>query len=272
MTDLFPINYLKTIWSPVKSFRNRHQLNWFKIIITLLLINLLMAVPVMVNFLNYDNIPSDFFYSEAIEAVDEDAIEELKSLETKEGELFFDDSFLAESKKGVTAVNVSPNEKEAIRESETYIIFDEEDFLIKNSEDPEIIAPYTKDMTFKDIVNQKDIIEQLGQQLFNQNKVLVASGFALSFSIIHLIILLVITFGVSFLLYLTKKSSLTSIGSYRESVNLTLNLLGLPSLIATAFGFIYFNAMLMDMIQIFGLMAMLMTAYGKTQLKDSMIS
>ena len=59
-----------------------------------------------------------------------------------------------------------------------------------------------------------------------------------------------------------------SITTYKETVNLVINLLSLPTILATLFGLIHFDIVLMVTIQTLGLLIMLVVVYAKTQFND----
>lgn len=105
----------------------------------------------------------------------------------------------------------------------------------------------------------------LSEQWFIQNQVFIVAFFTLIISLIQFVMLILTVFGSALFLYFTKNSPITSIETYKESVNLLINAISLPTIIATLFGLISFNVITMQMIQVVGLIGMLMVIYFKTQ-------
>lgn len=271
-TEIFPINYFKSIWSPIQGFKNRHQLNWFTIIIIIIFINGLMTIPTTINFLEMDTFSLDYFYPNAIKTVDDNVIDELSEIQSKNGELIFNDSFVYENETGVIAGGMQDEERDRILNKETFVLLEEHQFIIKEEKKPEASVFYTKDFTLENVSSKKDLRNQLSQQWFMQNKVLIVLIFTLIISIIQFTMLSFIILGSSFFLYLTKNSEVTSITTFKESVNLMLNLIGLPTVISMIYGLISFDITWMFMIQTTGLIIMLMIVYGKTKFNDKEIS
>lgn len=61
---------------------------------------------------------------------------------------------------------------------------------------------------------------------------------------------------------------MSSIITYRESVNLVLNLIAIPTILAMIFGFFRFNLITMFGIQVIALIAMLVYLFKQTQFID----
>lgn len=271
-TEIFPINYLKSIWSPIQAFKNRHQLNWISLIITIIFLNSLMIIPTTINFLKMDSLSLDYFYPQIVKTIDNQLLEELDDAQMVNGKLEFSNSFIYENENGMIAGDLSEEEKEVLLSKSTFILFEEYQFIIKEDNKPEATIFYTKDFTLDETSSQKDLIEKISQQWFMQNKVLIILVFSLLISIIQFVMLSFIVLGSSFILYLTKKSSITSIESFKESVNLIINLISLPTIVSMVYGLLSYNIIWMSMIQTTGLVIMLMIVYGKTNFNDNVNS
>lgn len=86
-------------------------------------------------------------------------------------------------------------------------------------------------------------------------------GFILVFS-------LFIVFLYAFLNKSIKDFSMFSIITYKEAVNLVLNLIALPTITAVVFGFIRFNIILMMAIQVVSLIGLLVILYRQKNFED----
>lgn len=271
-TEIYPINYFKSIWSPIQGFKNRHQLNWLTMIITIIFINSVMIIPTTINFAEMEAISLDYFYPNVVEIIDENMVDELSAIESVNGKLALDDSFIYENDQGVLAGGLSADEKKELLTEETFLLLEETQFVIKEENRPVTTMFYTKDFTLENVETKEDVIDAFSHQWFIQNKVLIVLIFTLVISLIQLIMLIMIIFGSAFFLYLTKKSWITSITTFKESVNLILNLIGLPTFIAAIFGLFNYDVSWMSLIQTTGLVIMLLIVYGKTGFNDENVS
>ncbi|EAC9669803.1 DUF1189 domain-containing protein, partial [Listeria monocytogenes] len=79
----------------------------------------------------------------------------------------------------------------------------------------------------------------------------------------------ILVIGAAFFLWVTKKSRLSTIGSFKESTNVILNALGVGSLVAMLAGFIGADIILMIGIQSLGMLLMLFLTFLKTRFKTA---
>lgn len=270
-TDIFPINYFKSIWSPIQAFKNRHQLNWFHLVIVLLFLNGLMTIPVTMNYTQIDAVSLESFYPNAIKIIDEQMLSELKELDYQNGEMLFNEPFITRNKYGITAGGLSLEAKEDLLKEDHYILFEQNQLTIKENNMIEATILYTKDFSLKGLTQAEEVINEVSRQWFSQNQIFIVLIFSFMVSIFLFIMVLLITFGSALFLYLTKKSSITSIKTYKESVNLILNLLTLPTFVAMFLSLIHFDITLMLSIQTLGLVLMLLFVFYKTKLNDNNI-
>lgn len=267
-TDIFPINYFKSIWSPIQAFKNRKELNWFQLFVVLLFLNSLLTIPVTINYANIDSFPLEDFYPNAVQVVDEEVVIALNNATYQDGKMIIDDPFIIENEHGIIAGDLNSQDEELITAEDNYIIFEENQFIVSDKNAPEASVLYTKDFSLAELVDEKDVVNELSRQWFNQNRILIVLFFSLMISVFLFAMSSLLTFGSAFFLYLTKKSALTSITTYNESVNLILNILSLPTIIAMLGAFIHFDVTLMVTLQMVGLIIMLLVIYFKTNFND----
>ncbi|HIZ71509.1 MAG TPA: DUF1189 family protein [Candidatus Atopostipes pullistercoris] len=270
-TDLFPINYFKSVWSPIQAFKNRHQLNWFHLVIVLLFLNGLMTIPVTMNYTKLDSISFERFYPNAVKIIDNTNINALGDIDYQNGEMLFKEPFISENEFGIMAGGLSLDDKENLLEKDQYILFEPNQLIIKESNMAEASILYTKDFSLQGFTQAEEVVNEISRQWFKQNKIFIVMIFSVMISAFLFVIVLFLTLGSAFFLYLTKKSSLSSIKTFKESVNLILNLLTLPTIIAMIFSLFHFDITLMLSIQTLGLVLMLIIVYYKTKLNDNNI-
>lgn len=80
---------------------------------------------------------------------------------------------------------------------------------------------------------------------------------------------LVFVFGGGFILWLGRKSPMITISSFKETVNLMVNILGPISLLVTIMGFIKFDISLLMTVQMLGAVLVFLMVYAKTRFNDA---
>lgn len=270
-TDIFPINYFKSIWTPVQAFKNRHELKWWQLLIVTIFLNALLIIPVTINYAKIDTFPLEDFYPNAVEMIDEELIQPLGEANYSSGVMTLEESFLIENEHGIVAGGLEAEEQETIMEEANVLIFEPNQFILIEEGVPLSTVLYTRDFTLENIQSIQEIREELGRQWFNQNRVLIVLIFSLMIAAFLFVMTFLIVAGAAFLMYLTKKTDFTSITTYKESVNFILNLLSLPTIVALIISLFYFDIILMLSIQYMGLVLLLLLTFYQTQFNDQVL-
>lgn len=269
-TDIFPLNYFKSIWTPKKTFKGRHQLKGFQIILIMLFLNGLMMIPVSLTYANMDSYPIEGNFPNAFGLIDEKAVAELEKTEFSNGQASFDSSFYLEKEQGVIGGNLSEAEMQEAMESRNAILFSNDLFMIIE-EGTASEVHYTKDFNLGAAGDTTAMKDALSQQWFIQNQgFLVSSLIFLVFCLILVSIIFIVS-GSSLFMYLTKKSNYSSIKTIKESFNFIVNALGLPTVVAAIVGLLHFDVVVMLTIQSFGLIFMLLAVFYQTRFNDENI-
>lgn len=270
-TEIFPINYFKSIWTPIKTFVNRYKLSWPNMVVVLIFLNALMTIPVTINFAQMDSFPLEDLYPNAANILENEELPELTTATYQNGGMQVSDSTIHENDYGLVASGLNREKTEEIANAENAVLFEEDQFKIIEAGAPTTVVPYTENFSLAQADNHEDIIDVLSEQWFVQNQVFVVAFFTLIISVMQLVMLVLTVFGSALFLYFTKNSPITSITTYKESVNLLINAISLPTIIAMLFGLISFNVITMQMIQVIGLLAMLLVIYFKIQFNDDKV-
>ena len=267
-SDVFPLNYFKSIWSPKQIFKNRHQLNWFQIFVVLLFVNSLLMIPVALNYVKMDTFPVEDTLPGSFGLIDEAVVLKLQAGNYENGTLKLPESFVLSTENGMVSGLLTESETDEALSADNALLFQETEFVIKEGDQSLETIPYTKDFNLSKVTTVAELKEALSRQWFIKNKAYtVATLMSLVFSI-TLVSTLFLTFGSAIFLYLTKKSKFSSINSYKESVNLLTNCIGLPSFVALLLGLIQFDIIIMLMIQSVGLVMMLLIVFYQTRFND----
>lgn len=271
-TDVFPLNYVKNIWSPLKAFKNRFVLTWPMMIVVIIFLNALMVIPVTLNYAEMESFPLDEYYPTAGKLVDDQVVDKLQKVDVSEGQMTIPEPFHIENKYGEVVGGLSIDEQETQISSPNFIAFQENQLVLGEEGLPTATILYTRDVSFGEMETQEQVVEEISRQWFNQNRVLIVLVFSLLISTFLLFMLLFLVFGSAFLLYLTKKGHLTTITTYKESVNLILNNLGIPTFVSMLFGIFYFDLYIMVTIQTIGLVIYLIWIWYKVQFNDNRLN
>lgn len=270
-TDIFPMNYFKSIFTPIRAFIGRKKLNWFQIIVVLLFLNALMMIPLSLNLANLESYPVEETYPNAFALVDESVLQELEGVEYSQGTLTLPDSFYMETENGIVGGNLSDSEEKTALQAENALLLQQKKLIIKENDNPVARVAYTTDFSIEDVATVEEMKKELSRQWFIQNKSFIVGSLLFSLSILLFVSLVVISLGSALFVLLTKRGQVSTIRTYKESVNLVLNALGLPTLIAMLLGIIQFNIITMIMIQTFGFIMMLLLIFMKTRFSDDIV-
>lgn len=271
-TDIFPLNFFKSIITPKRVFTRRKQLNWFQIVIVLLFLNGLMMIPLSINMAKMDSYPVEETYPDAFAMLDESVIGFLNGAEYSEGTLSLSEPFYEEYDGGIVGGNVSTVQEEQALEAPNTLLFQENELIIKDGENPVTSVTYTKDFSIEGVSSVEELKSELSRQWFIQNKTFIVGSLLISLFILLLVSIVLITLGSSLFVYLSKKGQLSTIRTYKESVNLVVNTLGLPTIIAMILGFIQFDIITMLMTQTFGFVILLLLVFTKTRFSDDVVN
>ena len=267
-TDVFPLTYFKNIWTPRMIFKKRHELNWFQLILVLFFLTSILMVPVSLNFLKMETYPIEESYPETLALIDESVVAAFQAAISEDGALVTDPGSQVVKEKGVMSITNSDSVIKENLKAENALIFSDNDLYLKNKGVPVSNVRYTKDFNPSQLNSVKDMKEAVSRQWFFQNRVyVIGSLLLLVFSILFVSTILIVL-GSAVFLYLTKKNSFSSIKTYKESVNLILNALGIPTLLALISSFIQFDIVVMLTIQSIGLALMILMVFYTTRFND----
>lgn len=255
----FPFNYFLSTITPIRAFANRNNLKWYQIIIIIIFLNSLISIPMTLHYATENVVNIENLYPEVFELVNEETAAIINQSET-ENIVVNDDS--------VVVINPSQNYENYTEGFNTYLVVSDDEFIFTESGQPEI-SIFT-DHFFENTgeVNADIIVHEINRFWENQNRVFIVLFFSILISLATLAMLVSLIAGSAFFMSLTKKSKVTDINSFKESLIIVLNSLGIPTLVAMLIGFIDYNIITMMTIQMLGLVIMILTIYYKTQFKS----
>lgn len=116
----------------------------------------------------------------------------------------------------------------------------------------------------------EDFQRFLEREFYASNRPTIILSYSLSLGLVLLVMTSLILFGASFFLWMTRKSQLSSIHTFKESANLMLNVMGIGSMAAVV-GFIHFDFILMLSVQTTITVLSLLWVFVKTRFKDKRV-
>ena len=237
-------------------------------LLVILFLNGLMTVPVTLNYANMTEFPVTDYYPNAMALVDDQVVAEIQQVTFENGEMLIGQPVVSESAEGTVVFWLADDQLETLAASgKTALILQENQFVLMEAWAPTATVLYTKDFDLTGL-DQAGIQESLSQQWLDQNRVLVVLIFSSVISLIFLAMNLFLVGIAALMFYMTKGSPVTSIETYKESINLILNALSLPTFLAMAYGLYNFDVSLIASLQTIGLVTMLLLVMWKTRFRD----
>lgn len=267
----FPVNYFNSILTPVKNFMGRKQLSWPKIIFVILFLNGIMMIPIVLNYAQSEEFQLEATFPTIHELVDEEVVAELGKTTSSNGQVTFPEPFILEKDQGVVVGSSNEEDITAALEEENALLFAEDKYYLKEGDLPISEVVYTSDVNWDNLQTPEEVQDEINRQWYQYNRVFIVATYSFMITGILLIMNIFLIFGAAFFMALAGRSALIDISSYKESVNLILNAMGLPVLAALAFGLFIPDISMIMSLQTFGLVIILVLIYYKTQFSERFV-
>ncbi len=263
-SNQFPASYFTNAFSSKKMFLNRHELKiWQMILVTIFLI-FVMLNPVALNA----NKSPEFNLS----SIMPNLMKEIKKTDIKLfQEMTFKNNELVETKieKASDFIYLNESQKD-FEKVKTGLNFEKNKLIMKDKNGLIFELHYAENWDFSTIKTIDDFNIWLTKEWNRQNAPYRILSLSLLVGILVVSSTLFMIFGTSFFIWLTKKNHLSSIKTYKEAMNVTLNAMLLSTLIATFVGILHYDISLMLMIQAFGLAIQILIIFAKTKFNDTL--
>lgn len=274
MTQVFPFNYFATIFSFVKSFTNRNYLKIWQMVIVVFLLNSMLLFPLSLQIGRMTAASLADFVPEAMSMIDDNLILALNKLEGNAEHLGIRDfQLIKEDGEKVVAFAPDADQARALLDNKVGLVFTPDAFHISEEGAPVIEQVYTGEIALNQVDQGDELAQIMSQQWFGSNR---SSIVLTNFIYIWLLVftsILILIFGTSFFLSLMKYNQrMYSIRSFREAFTITLNCLGLPTILAMFVGLITGNPVHLLTAQAILAVMMLITVYWKTHFNDQYVS
>ena len=268
----FPINYFNSVLTPVKNFIGRKQLSWPKLLFVILFLNGIMMIPIVINFTQTEAIQLKSTFPAIYDLIDEDVVDSLNQTTSEKGQVTFTETFILEKEVGIVLGGVDEQEIEEALEMTNALVFAEDRFYLKEGDLPVSEITYTADVQLNGWQTVDDLQAEINRQWFQYNRVFIVATYSFMITGMLLMMNLLLVFGAAFFIRLAGRSAMIEINTYKESVNLILNAMGIPVLLAFLLGLVMPDISMIMSVQTFGLVVMLVLIYFRTQFSEDYVA
>ena len=268
----FPINYFNSVLTPVKNFIGRKQLSWPKLLFVILFLNGIMMIPIVINFTQTEAIQLKSTFPAIYDLIDEDVVDSLNQTTSEKGQVTFTEPFILEKEAGIVLGGVDEQEIEEALEMTNALVFAEDRFYLKEGDLPVSEITYTADVQLNGWQTVDDLQAEINRQWFQYNRVFIVATYSFMITGMLLMMNLLLVFGAAFFIRLAGRSAMIEIDTYKESVNLILNAMGIPVLLAFLLGLVMPDISMIMSVQTFGLVVMLVLIYFRTQFSEDYVA
>ncbi|WP_162921709.1 DUF1189 family protein [Listeria costaricensis] len=259
----FPKRYFSSILTPIRIFTGRNKLSWGNMLFVGLFLVSLMLMPVAMHAAKEQTIQFDQVAPHAF-ALDKTALVEGLEGATvdQDGKLSGGQAMLEQETDGAVGLY---EPKAAVDNEKNAIVMNQSEIIVKDQDGYQFSIPYYAGMDLSKVTTESALDEFLNDAWYTQNKPFIfLSQFMMVASVLFVSTWLLILVTAGFL-WMTKKSQIGAIGSFKEALNMTLNALGLPVLASTIIGFIYFDITIMLAITSLGMVLLIAWTFLKTR-------
>ncbi|MCT4397296.1 hypothetical protein EFN70_01160 [Pediococcus ethanolidurans] len=259
----FPINYFAFTLMPKKMFKGRHNLKWLEMVIIFIFLNALLLIPIPFFYGNQKTVNIEPFMPSINNLLNKKALNEISVKNYSSSEHRFkwtDTRILYQNEHEIIGINLK---KSQYKTKKAAIVLNEKNFVLKEGKNS------FQTMYQSDLNPQKSMKTFLLNSWYLENKGYVEISMLVLLSLIVVVINLFITLGTAFILYLSHKSSISDIKTFKESVNLVQNAFGLGCFLGMVVGLIHFNILTIILLPSVILVFMILFIYTRTHFLDS---
>ncbi|MEM5590855.1 DUF1189 family protein [Niallia circulans] len=276
-SEPFLMQYFKSIITPTNVFKGKNLLTWPKMIFLFIFLIACMMMPTSIQMAKLTNFPFEFLFPQTAELITDDFAKSLSSKQVKNGKLVgIDSQYTEETGGNVIAIDkdnkyqmTGEDQTIAIKGYENAIVFKEDYAVIaeENGFGFQLYYPMNEEKYPFKIENKEDVLRYIGTLWYVQNKAFLLPILLLLLAGVYTAMNVVQFLFMSLVLWLTKKSNITDIRTFKEAATIVLNAAGLPTILAVIYGFIQFDVATFIMIQGLGTVLMIAFAFLEQDLK-----
>lgn len=255
----YPFSYFASIFKPHKMFANRHLLTlWQGLFTTVFLISLLV-IPASLQPLSLTTYPMENFVEGVYAPLTDEIVADMSQNAQVENAQF--------SYTGTASYDQVTFGDQVSASNDFSYQFGQDQLIIRKGSDILADLPYDS-FSAASFESKDSLTASISQAWFESYRLLISLSITLVSAVILTANFLFILLGASIFLFLTKKSRLFHIGSFKEAYNLSLNCLGLPTLIACLIGILGQPVTTVLTVQNICFVLVLIWVFFKTRFRD----
>ncbi|RYL95908.1 DUF1189 domain-containing protein [Sporolactobacillus sp. THM7-4] len=262
------------MFSPSRIFAGRNSLSWWKLSFLFIFINSCLMIPLTLQLSAVKTIPLSILMPTVSQTINRDFAMQMQRHLIINGELY---ASPYQQINGNNLIAIDPENKwkivgskyhQKIRKFGNALVFQRNRMVISDRNGFGFVVDYPKNRTLTfsgDKKNLENVISQLWVSRYRLDFLITIS--LLCFAALSLSNLF-FTGMITGLLWLTKRSRISDIHSFREAAAIVMMSAGLPSIAASIVALISFNFGTLMMIESFGLVLMITLIFWRTHFQD----
>lgn len=266
MTDKFPFSYFSTWINPQKMFTNRKKLSWGQMILTLVFSFALILLTVPVYYARQSSVNLGMFMPKVNRMLKNQDLQK-----TIHQTLYHDGTFdfkgekvIENSSNGIIGINIPSNLEKNYRNG---IFLSDQEVVLKENGTTSTIR-FMKDIN----PSKGNFYSKISQTWFRINRMGVTFSTMYMLGAIVLFTNLIFLFIGAFFLWLTRKSSFTTIATFKEACAIFDYVIGPSCFITAIIGFFKFDISMIMMVETLMAVVYLLMIYGKTHFNDEYVA
>lgn len=171
MLEVFPLNYFRTIFSPILAFKNRRHLKIWQITLLVLFLTGVLLLPMSLQLGKLQQAPLVDYTPNAVALIDEDLIVAVNQLErTEVGYEIESLQIIEEGSSQVVALVPDTETASSLLEGRTGIVLAPTAFYIQEANKPLINQSYLNDSALETVTTSEELSAELSRQWFEVNR------------------------------------------------------------------------------------------------------
>ena len=233
----YPFNYFASIFNFRSSFANRKKLSWFQMIFTSFFLVSITLLPVALQNAQLKTYPLTTFVSDVFDPLSTDVMKDIQEhVVIKDQELTYTGTTpVHKTAKGQVILG---QEAKASKGKELTLHFDRKQLII-SKENKELATVSYQAINQESLRDKKSFTQAISSDWFRDNRLPVSLFLIIFSGFLSTVNYLILILGASFFLYLTRKSRLFSLQTFKECFNCILNCLGLPILLSVLISLLF---------------------------------
>lgn len=266
MTDKFPFSYFSTWINPQKMFTNRKKLSWGQMILTLIFSFALILLTVPTYYSKQSNVNLEMFMPKVNQMLkSQDLQNTIHQTSYHDGTFDFKGKKVIESSSnGIIGINLSPK---LVKQYKNGVFLSNQEVVLKENGTTSTVR-FMKDIN----PSTGNFHSKISQTWFRINRIGVTFSTMYMLGSIILFTNLIFLFIGAFFLWLTRKSSFTTISTFKESCAIFDYVIGPSCFITAVIGFFKFDISMMMMVETLVAVVYLLMIYGKTHFNDEYVA